>query len=502
MRLLWEAWAAVTDHALGPDTSAHRICAAWIAIGIGLITLASMLLFHRHRFDWSLELIAIPALPLMAGLVLAGVLFTLLLPLLRATDRTHLAANRTLLALVIAIGLLLRLMMLPTEPALEDDQQRYLWEGALAANGISPYRVAPDDGKAADRGSLLGKLAAQSGPVIERVNHPGLKSIYPPMAQAVFVLAYRISPFNLTAWRFVLLAADSLTLWLLLRLMADAGRSPLWISLYWWNPLVLKEVFNSGHMEGVLVPFLVLAVLLAARRRYTATSGALGLAIGVKIWPILLAPLLFRPLLAEPRRAIGPALMLVGLSAIWAWPIVAGGLDHRSGFVAYAGDWQANSALLPALRDVLGLAMESAGWAATNAGRIARLALAVMVGAVALWLGRTALRDTQDLIERVALLTLVLLLVSPAQFPWYALWTLPFLPFAPRLGVMALAVTMPIYYASFYFAAIGRYEVFRDRIVWIVWLPIWGLLILEAWRGRTKRRNQQSSQAASRDLQN
>jgi hypothetical protein len=38
---------------------------------------------------------------------------------------------------------------------------------------------------------------------------------------------------------------------------------------------------------------------------------------------------------------------------------------------------------------------------------------------------------------------------------------------------------MPIYYVSFHFSAIGQFEVFRDRIVWVVWLPIWLLALAE-----------------------
>ncbi len=470
----------------------QRIWLAWGAIAAGLLTLALVLVAHRHRFDWTLSLPQIPALPLMTGLVLAGVVFVLLPPLVQATARAALQSNRGLLALTLAVGVVLRLLMFTTEPALEDDQQRYLWEGALVAHGFSPYRIAPDDAKAADRATLLGKIAERSAPVLERVNHPALTTIYPPVAQAAFALAHLLSPFNLTAWRLLLLVADGVTLWLLLRLLADCGRTPLWSVLYWWNPLVIKEVFNSAHMEGVLIPLVVGAVLLSGRRRFMAASATLGLAIGVKVWPVLLVPLLLRPLAMEPRRTIGPLSVLAALCALWAWPILAGGLGPRSGFVAYAGDWQANSALLPALRDTLGqsLALVLPG---IGAGQIARLILAACAVLIALWLSRDPWRTPRELVERVALFTLALLLLSPAQFPWYALWTLPFLPLAPRLGVSLLAVTMPLYYASFYFASIGQYEVFRDKVVWAVWLPIWLLLGCEAWRNWRNRRMERPS---------
>lgn len=472
------------------QASAHqstaRLLLAWTAIGASLLGLALMLVANRHRFDWARALIDIPALPLVAGLVAAGAVFTALLPSLEAISRTRLVASRTLLAGMIAIGLALRLLMFTTEPALEDDQQRYLWEGALVGNGLSPYRLAPEDAKAAERGTLLAALAERSGPLIERVNHPHLKSIYPPVAQAAFAVAYGISPFSLTAWRTVLLLLDCVTLWLLLQLLADAGRTPLWSALYWWNPIVIKEVFNAGHMEGVLVPCLVLAVLLAGRKKFWSSSVALGLAAGIKIWPVLLAPLLFRPLLDRPVALAKASAILGLLGALWVWPIIAGGLDHRSGFMAFAQDWQANSALLPALRDTVAAASRWLGVAAGHDARIARLLLAFAAAAAAILVARAPIQDTSDLVTRAAWTTLAIFLLSPAQFPWYALWTMAFLPFAPRLSVVALAITLPLYYSSFYFAAIDAYDVFRDRVVWLVWLPIWILLAAEIWRSKWK----------------
>lgn len=459
---------------------------AWFVIAAILLALASLLVVNRHRFDWALELAGIPALPLMAGLIAAGVAFVMLLPLLHATAHMSVTNSRGGLWFIAAVGLILRLMMFATEPALEDDQQRYLVEGALWANGISPYRVSPEDVKSADRGTLLGRLADQAGPVLERVNHPKLKTIYPPVAETAFALAYMLKPFSLTSWRFVLLAADCGTLAILLLLLRDAGRPAPWVALYWWNPIVIKEVFNSAHMEGVLTLFVVATVLLAVRQRHLLASAALGLAVGVKIWPILLAPLVLRPLVQRPRMLVACAALIVAMCMLWVWPIVAGGLDERSGFVAYAQRWQANGALLPALREGIATVLRVS---VDTAGHAARLLLALTAGLVALLAAWRPIGDSKDIVCRAALVTLAIALTSPAQFPWYMIWTLPFVVFAPRWGVVAMAVFLPIYYASFHFSAIDAFPVFRDRVVWLIWLPIWALLALEAWRGRQRRQS-------------
>ena len=85
------------------------------------------------------------------------------------------------------------------------------------------------------------------------------------------------------------------------------------------------------------------------------------------------------------------------------------------------------------------------------------------------------------------LVVATLLLLSPAQFPWYATWVLPFAAFFPSWGLLALSATLPIYYASFYYHARDSYDVFRVWWVWAIWLPVWAGLAADAWmawRGR------------------
>ena len=118
------------------------------------------------------------------------------------------------------------------------------------------------------------------------------------------------------------------------------------------------------------------------------------------------------------------------------------------------------------------------------AGRIARLLLASVAAACAIAIAIRPLVLPADLLRRLAVTTLVLVLVSPAQFPWYMLWTMPFLPFAPRLGIMLMAVLTPLYYLSFHFGALNLYFIFRDRVVWVIWVPIWIVLAAEAFVAR------------------
>ena len=44
-----------------------------------------------------------------------------------------------------AVGLLMRLPLVPAPPMLSDDVHRFVWDGRVAAHGENPYRYAPVD---------------------------------------------------------------------------------------------------------------------------------------------------------------------------------------------------------------------------------------------------------------------------------------------------------------------------------------------------------------------
>jgi alpha-1,6-mannosyltransferase len=473
-----------------PSFLIERSLCGWSFGGLLLVAGAAFATWASPRFGYDHEVIDMPALWLAAGLCVAGLVFATGVPaLLRRTssvshDGTG-TIQRTALLIVIAAGLAARLILIPSEPMLEDDFQRYLWEGGVVAAGLNPYAVSPKQARELPPETLLNLMAAASGDIIERVAHAGLRTIYPPVAQAAFALAHKLKPWDLVAWKCVVLVLDATVLALILALLAETGRPPLWAALYWWNPLVLKELFNSGHMEPVLMAPLLLALLLAIRQRPFASVAALGVAVGAKIWPVLLLPLLLRPLLKD-RHRLALAIGLFGaMMALWAWPILQGGLDDKSGFVAYAANWRTNSAHFPTLERILGAVGAIFGAPASWAGSGARMLLALGGVGIALWQARTPATDPADLVRRVALIAAALVLLSPAQYPWYAIWFLPFLPFLPLRCFMVLTVTLPVYYVFFHFNARGAPDIFRTWVVWIIWIPAWMALAMDgiqSWR--------------------
>ncbi|MEO0823417.1 MAG: glycosyltransferase 87 family protein, partial [Pseudomonadota bacterium] len=327
----------------------------------------------------------------------------------------------------------------------------------------------------------------EAAAVAGRINYPHLATIYPPVAQGAFLLAAWVEPFGLGALRLVLLGFELSGVGLLVLLLRAVGRAPVWVAIYWWNPLIAKELGNSAHMEAVLLPFLVGAVLLALRLRPVAAAGVLALAAGVKLWPALLLPMLLAG--AGWRRAAAGAGLAAAIGAAVAAPVLLSGLDRTSGFVAYAAAWERNDALFGGVREAIAVALEGAGLHLLDPGRLARAGLMGLVALTALWLARGVARDGPGALPAgVLAVTALLFLVSPTGYPWYYAWLLPFLAVVPVRGLMLLTLTLPLYYLRFEMVGRGQEALFDDWIVWLEFGPVLGLLLWDALRGRRIRR--------------
>jgi hypothetical protein len=65
-------------------------------------------------------------------------------------------------------------------------------------------------------------------------------------------------------------------------------------------------------------------------------------------------------------------------------------------------------------------------------------------------------------------------------------WFAPFLAFRPWTGFLVLTATAPLYYMSFYLTASGEPELFRHYVVWLIWVPVWAALAIEAIQHRAR----------------
>ncbi|WP_108883400.1 hypothetical protein [Anderseniella sp. Alg231-50] len=452
----------------------------WIVSGAALLCCAFVLASGSAHFAYELEVADRPIFLFVTGYMFAGSVF-LAMALFLIPRSLAVQNPLPLLMLMMVFGLAMRVVLFGSVPVQENDYYRYLWDGALTAHGINPWKYSPQtilSGSAADPTIVM--LKAQAGPVLERINYGELRSIYPSVSQAAFAVAYMIKPFSLEAWRGVLLLLDLVTFGLILWLLSALNRPLIWSCLYWWNPVVIKEVMNSAHMEPVLLVPLLAALVLCIKARPVAASGVAALAVAAKVWPVLILPAIWRPLLRQPARlaaAMGSAGLLV--LALY-WPVVATQLDQSSGFVAFSTGWERISAAFLVLTAAANLIPS----ALVEPGTLARLLTAAVIAAIVLFSNRKPATEPADTVHRFLIAAAAMLLLSPVQLPWYFIWIAPFLCVFPYRGLLLITVTFPLYYAFFKLTALKVDESWLLALVWVMWLPVWALLFYDWWTGK------------------
>jgi hypothetical protein len=267
----------------------------------------------------------------------------------------------------------------------------------VAAHGFNPYTTIPD-------APALRPL--REGRLYPRMGYHGVPTLYPPGAQALFSLAYRLAPSNVLAIKGLIFGCDLATTVLLLALLRRSRRPPALALVYLWNPLVILEFAHSGHVDAAAT-MCVLAALLATRRDRPWLAGVLlGLATLVKLYPILLLPALLG---RRDPRVVPVCVATVGLGYGLAGVVYGGPLFGYLG--QYLGRDSINASLYALLGGLGGLL----GIPPVVAHRLALLPLATLL----LWVARHRWRGGGDPATLLLLITAGYLLLSPSVLPWY-----------------------------------------------------------------------------------
>lgn len=376
---------------------------------------------------------------------------------------------------LVATGVLMRLPYFANGPLFEDDHFRYLLDGAVLANGSNPYRYAPADLLARPEWVSPG-LVEQGKGVISKINFPDLRSIYPGTAQILFAISHLSAPWSLNGLRTVAFLSEALTAILMWRLAVAEPDSPWRVAVVWCNPLLAFTLTGQAHIDAVAMP-LLLAAVLAARRQAGGLAGlAIGLAVGVKLWPILVVPVFARALWKNAKAFTALLLTVAASSTLLCLPLVMSSAMPHSGLSAYATGWAINNA--PYAWASL-LAVHLGG---PDAALLLRGAMGVSAGVIALALALRPIEGIHDLVSRLAGVAAAAFYLSPAQFPWYAAWFLPLAALSGHWPLVAASILLPTYFLFFPLAALGARDVFSYGVAIAHVVPVLAL----SWRARRR----------------
>jgi alpha-1,6-mannosyltransferase len=195
--------------------------------------------------------------------------------------------DRWTFPIIVVVAIACRLAVLFAEPYLSTDIYRYVWDGVVQHAHISPYRYVPGD-------AALAFLRAPHQHIFDHINRRDYAhTIYPPAAQVLFYLITWISPAVLFM-KTAMVLFEGLTMYALVAFLRQLGIRREQSLLYAWCPLVIWEIAGSGHLDSPAMAFIALALLARLRKQSTLTGLFLGLAILLKLYPLVLAPALFR----------------------------------------------------------------------------------------------------------------------------------------------------------------------------------------------------------------
>jgi hypothetical protein len=199
-------------------------------------------------------------------------------------------SNRDLSFCLLA-AFLFRLVFVFSEPSLSDDFWRYLWDGQLQLQGISPYKYTPQEFM-----DLYPAANNFLSTVFLQLNSPDYYSVYPPVNQWVFYLAVFCFPNDCMGAVMVLhlmaVLLDCGCIWVALKLIKALGFEQKNILIYALNPLVIIELNGNLHTEVNLLFLLMSTVYLGYKNRLFYAACCFGLAIATKLIPLILLPLI------------------------------------------------------------------------------------------------------------------------------------------------------------------------------------------------------------------
>jgi alpha-1,6-mannosyltransferase len=359
----------------------------------------------------------------MASLTLAGVAYLLAIRELFATPRFP----RRVLVLGIVLAAVWHVEFVRLPPGADDDIHRYVWDGRLQRLGYNPYLVVPSDPAA----------KWLHTPETRNLNNPDLPSPYPAGAQLFFraVTTIQESTFALKVAFVVCELAIILVLFDLLRRKQGAHL----VLVFAWNPLLAIEVAGSGHVDIVGALLLLVSAAALVRRWRAAAAVGLGLAIAVKLLPVVLLPLYWK------RVRIRDAVLASAVVVLLYVPFFHHGRLPIGSLGTYVQNFRFNGPVFAALDQV--------------ASPQLLVGLALLGGFVtATWLRRATPERSPDLFawDLFAWPMAATLLCAPAVFPWYLLWLLPFLTSASTLLIIIWTVSVIPVYVEWHLRALGR----------------------------------------------
>lgn len=355
---------------------------------VGALGASVLVYLLSYRLD---ALAALGPLRNLTATLLATPLLALALRASVAVQAERALSTRGALALLL-MGLVALRLAIPLELICgSDDAYRYLWDGKVLLHAINPYRFAPASPELAGLRDTL---------IHPQIFRPDMRTVYPPLAQFWFAVAQAVGQGSAFGLKLVYLLHDGVATVLLVILLRRRRAPALRALLYAWSPLLVVQGYAAAHLDPLLVPWL-LAALLWSQRRPWAAGAALGCAAMVRPLAAICGPAL------ALRRPVREGLLVVAgfllVGALLTLPYLGAGRGLVESLLIYAQHWRFNGFLFRPLELLFG------------EPRWFRLAVNGAIGLVAITAALLPIsRPARALVALAAYVVL-----APTIYPWY-----------------------------------------------------------------------------------
>ncbi len=378
---------------------------------------------------------------------------------------------------LIALAMLLRSVYLLAIPELSDDVFRYIWDGWLSVNGVSPYEWVPSEWIARTDDSTFGQL-------YPLLNSPDYYSIYPPVLQFFYAAAAWLGQGNvhhsIVILRLFVLFAEFGSILLVRQLLKAWGMDARGLLLYAFNPLVIVEFSGNLHNEVFMVFTLLLCMLLLAQNRMVLSSLAFAASVGTKLLPLMFLPFLIRRIGIRWSVLIGTVIgfgVMLMYMPLHTRDLVANNLESLS---LYFADFEFNASIYYVVRHI--------GYHVTGYNIIASTAVwlpCIVIVSILLLAFLNRRNDLASLPMMMLFAWAIYYALATTVHPWYIAVLGMFIPFTAYRFGLAWMVLVPLSYHAY--AGVG----FQEDL-WIVAVEygvVLGVFLHEmktVWQARRK----------------
>ncbi len=354
-------------------------------------------------------------------------------------------------------------------PVLSDDYFRFLWDGHILNEGINPFLSRP----ASLVNSVSWRDPAMMKFLFDHMNSPGYYSVYPPIMQAVFAAGTWLFPASIKDpvifYRFLLILSEIGTIYFLLEILKQLEKPVKNVLFYALNPLVIIELSGNLHFEAIMLFFLAMAIYFLNRWKPFQSGIALAFSIGVKLIPLMFAPILLK-FIFKKRRLLLFAGVALSLALLFLPLINFKFLSHFFGSIGlYFHSFEFNGSFYKLFRWL--------GYLVTGQNIIYIWAVVSPLAFLFFFFRiiRTPVPDATSLLRLLLLLLTSYFLLASIVHPWY-ITTLIFLNvFLNYRYVHVWSVLIFLTYSAYTTIPVNE----RPVLAWLEYLPVVMLFLAE-----------------------